>query len=80
MKLTLLLLESAAFDHSSFAAEQRVLVAEGGKTELTPEILPTLNPLHPTPTGDSWAGGLEKGIKDRNCFSPPGTISSAWTR
>jgi hypothetical protein len=51
MKLTLLLLllASAAFDHSSFAAEQRVLVAEGGKTELTPEILPTLTPLHPTP-------------------------------
>ena len=43
MKLTLLLLllASVAFDHSSFAAEQRVLVAEGGKTELTPEILPT---------------------------------------
>jgi len=28
-----LLLASVAFDHSSFAAEQRVLVAEGGKTE-----------------------------------------------
>jgi hypothetical protein len=46
----------------------RVIVGlrQGRQNALINRHLYTLNPLHPTPTGDSWAGGLEKGIPFSN--------------
>jgi len=42
------------------------MIDDQGTNSLTPWPIPeeefSLNPHHPTPTGDSWAGGAEKQI------------------